>query len=54
LYASGLVFAISAAVILCHQFWRLLSGQMAEHELVGIQESEETAHGANAAVVKQA
>ena len=48
LYASGVVFAISAAFILSYQFWRLLSGQMAEHELVGIQESEETVHGAPA------
>ena len=45
LYASGVVFAVSAAVILLYQFWRLVSGQLAEGELVGIQESEEQPHG---------
>ena len=44
LYASGVVFALSAGAILLNQFWRLLSGQITENELVGIQESEETAH----------
>ena len=44
LYASGVVFAISAGAILLHQFWCLLSGQLSEAELVGIQESEESAH----------
>ena len=44
LYASGVVFAISAMLILLRQFWRLLSGQLSEGELVGIQESEEAPH----------
>jgi len=44
LYASGLVFAVSASVILLHSLWRLVSGQMPDDELVGFKESEESAH----------
>lgn len=40
-YASGMVFAVSAAVILLMDFWRLLTGRMPEDELVAIQESED-------------
>ncbi len=43
-YACGLVFAVSGAVILLNNFWRLLSGQMADNELVGVTESEDVAH----------
>ncbi len=41
-YASGVVFSVSAAALLLHDFWRLLTGRLAEDELVAIQESEET------------
>lgn len=44
-YASGLVFAVFAAPILLLHLWRLLSGRMAESELVGIRESEDVPHG---------
>ena len=44
LYGSGLVFAVSATVILLHSLWRLVSGQMPDDELVGFKESEESAH----------
>ena len=44
LYGSGLVFSVSATVILLHSLWRLLSGQMPDEELVGFKESEESAH----------
>jgi len=40
-YASGMVFAVSAAVILLNHLWRLVTGQLSEDELVGIRESEE-------------
>lgn len=43
-YASGMVFAVSAAVILLLDLWRLLTGQMRGEDLVAIQESEETPH----------
>ncbi len=43
-YASGLVFAISGAVVLLNDFWRLVSGQLSNHELVGVRESEDVPH----------
>jgi TRAP-type C4-dicarboxylate transport system permease small subunit len=43
-YACGLVFAVSGAVILLADFWRLITGQMSDDQLVGIRESEEQPH----------
>ncbi len=40
-YACGMAFAVSGAVILLAHFWRLLRGELAEDELVGVRESEE-------------
>ena len=40
-YGCGVVFAVSAAVILLNNLWRLLTGQLSENELIGIRESEE-------------
>lgn len=40
-YASGVVFAVSAAVILLRDLWRVLSGQLSDDELVMVKESEE-------------
>lgn len=44
-YGCGLVFAVSGAVILLNDFWRLLTGQLADEELVGIRESDDMPHG---------
>ncbi len=44
-YAAGVVCAVGSAAILLFQFWRLATGRMAEHELVGIRESEDMPHG---------
>lgn len=44
-YASGVVFAVLAAPILLFNFWRLLSGQMADKDLIGIRESDDMPHG---------
>ena len=44
LYGSGVVFALSAIPILIYQAWRLLTNQLSDAELVGIQESEEQPH----------
>ncbi|MEY2617166.1 MAG: hypothetical protein RL522_168 [Pseudomonadota bacterium] len=41
-YASGVVFAVSAALLLLHDLWRLATGQMSEDELIAIRESEES------------
>ena len=40
-YASGVVFAVSSAVILLRDLWRVLSGQLSDTELVMVKESEE-------------
>lgn len=42
-YASGVVFAVSAALLLLNDLWRLVTGQLSDAELVAIRESEETA-----------
>jgi TRAP-type C4-dicarboxylate transport system permease small subunit len=43
LYASGMVFALLSAPLLLWQLWRLISGQVGDHELVGLQGSEDSA-----------
>ena len=40
-YASGIVFGVSAIAMLLHGLWRIVSGQLADHELVQVHESEE-------------
>ena len=40
-YASGVVFAVSAAVIIVRDLWRVVTGQLSEAELVMVKESEE-------------
>jgi len=42
-YASGVVFAVSAALLLVRELWRTLSGQMRDEDLVMVQESEDLA-----------
>jgi TRAP-type C4-dicarboxylate transport system permease small subunit len=40
-YACGVLTAVSVALILLHNLWRLLTGKLAESELIGVRESEE-------------
>ena len=40
LYVSGVVFAVSAIVMLALNLWRLLSGRMSETELIGVHGDE--------------
>jgi TRAP-type transport system small permease protein len=42
-YASGLVFAVSAALLIVREMWRAVTGQLSEAELVMVKESEEQA-----------
>jgi TRAP-type transport system small permease protein len=44
LYVSGVVFAVLAVLIILHDFWKLVSGQLSDAELVGVTESEEMSH----------
>jgi TRAP-type C4-dicarboxylate transport system permease small subunit len=39
--AAGVVFAVSAAVLLLREMWRALSGQLSDADLVMVKESEE-------------
>ncbi len=40
-YSSGVVFGVSAAVILLHDLLRVLIGQVTENELITVRESDE-------------
>lgn len=42
-YASGVVFAVSAGVLLLRELYRTLTGQLSDAELVMVQESEDLA-----------
>jgi TRAP-type C4-dicarboxylate transport system permease small subunit len=45
-YAAGVFFSAFALLFIANDFWRLVSGQLAESELIGITESEdEVPHG---------
>ena len=45
LYASGLVFAVLAALILAHELWKLVTGKLDDAQLVGVAESDDMPHG---------
>ena len=42
-YSAGIVFAVSTGLMLLGEFWRTVSGQLSEAELVMVQESEDLA-----------
>ena len=44
-YLSGVVFAVLGAPVLILNLWRLLSGQMADKDLIGIRENEDMPTG---------
>jgi TRAP-type C4-dicarboxylate transport system permease small subunit len=45
-YGSGVFFSVFALLFIASDFWKLVSGQLAESELIGITESEdEVPHG---------
>ncbi|MCW5633016.1 MAG: TRAP transporter small permease [Rubrivivax sp.] len=43
-YAAGIVFAMSAALLLARELWRATTGQATAADLVMVQESEDLAH----------
>ena len=43
-YASGLAFAVPAFLLLLHELWRVVTGKVADADLVMTQESEDLAH----------
>jgi TRAP-type transport system small permease protein len=44
-YASGVLFAVVAALILLHHLWRLVTGRLSDSELIGVTESGDMPHG---------
>jgi TRAP-type transport system small permease protein len=42
-YSAGVVFAVSAGLLLLRELWRVLSGQVRDEDLVMVKESEEAA-----------
>ncbi len=49
-YAAGVVFAVPAALLLLAQLWRTLSGRLRDEDLALVQDSEDRAPAAPAAV----
>ena len=48
-YASGVLFAVLAGLIVAHALFKLLTGRLDDAALVGIAGSEEAPHGESAA-----
>lgn len=44
-YASGLVFSVLGALVLAHELFKLLTGQLRDDELIGVRESDDMPHG---------
>ena len=51
-YASGVVFSVLAALVIAHDLWKLVSGQLADDQLIGVVESEEEVVPAEAAALR--
>ena len=52
-YAAGIVFGASSCVIIVYELYRLVTGQIADADLIAISESEELSHSSDAASGKQ-
>jgi TRAP-type C4-dicarboxylate transport system permease small subunit len=44
-YGAGVFFAVLALLFILSDFWKLLSGQLSESELIGVTESDDMPHG---------
>ena len=44
-YSSGLVFSVLAALVLCHDLFKLLTGQLQPGHLIGVRDSYDMPHG---------
>ncbi|TFZ05363.1 TRAP transporter small permease [Ramlibacter henchirensis] len=50
-YVSGVVFAAAAALVIAHDFFKLVTGKLGDRELVAVIESEEDVAAAQAGTV---
>ena len=44
-YAAGLFFSVFAFLFILSDFWKLVTGQLTESELIGVTESDDMPHG---------
>jgi TRAP-type C4-dicarboxylate transport system permease small subunit len=44
-YAAGVFFSVFAFIFILSDFWKLVSGQLSESELIGVSESDDMPHG---------
>jgi len=44
-YAAGVFFSLFAFIFILSDFWKLVSGQLSESELIGVTESDDMPHG---------
>ena len=44
-YAAGVFFSVFAFLFILSDFWKLVSGQLSESELIGVTESDDMPHG---------
>ena len=44
-YTSGLMFAVLAALILLHELWKLVTGKLADEDLIAVSESDDMPTG---------
>jgi TRAP-type transport system small permease protein len=51
-YVSGLFFSVLAMLFILNDFWLLVSGRLAESELIGVTESDDVPHGTPQAAAK--
>lgn len=51
-YAAGVFFSAFAFIFILSDFWKLLSGQLSESELIGVTESDDMPHGEPQPVAK--
>jgi TRAP-type C4-dicarboxylate transport system permease small subunit len=51
-YAVGVFFSVFAFIFVLNDFWKLVSGQLTDDQLIGVVESEEDVAGAEAPVLK--
>ena len=52
-FASGVVFAVMAFLIVAYEFWKLLTGQLADDQLIGVIESEEDVAATDPALARR-
>ncbi len=45
LYGAGLMFSVLAALVITHELWKFVTGQLPDSELIGVTGSDDMPHG---------